>query len=481
MQFRLVAILVALTSQPCQFLIWEEIMSELPEMLASGEASRLFPVLSDNSKEGRTLSIFLSCLENVGEFGRAMLAGLGAKAGSRAKIDTFTEVVFKKTSSEKGERPDGLIILRNGGKVWTALVEAKVGANDLTNEQIEGYLALARSNGIDAVITLSNQFTPLPTHHPLNISNSLTKRVGLFHWSWGYVITKAQLLREQGAVLDREQLILLSELQRFLLHPSSGVKEFDQMPSAWSDICAQIASGSSVSSKSSLALEVAAGWHQALERMTGTLSRQIGKHVRVGMVAAEAADPAKRLKATVSCLTTDMCLRSEIVIPGAAARAQITADIPKRTLSLGMRIKAPGDRKTTKARLSWLLRQLANAEPQDLYVRFAWPGSSPSTQYSVANLRANPDLPSQDRPGMTPHSFDVVLVRELGAKFAQRKNFVIDLLQTASHFHASVGENLAAWQAKPPKISDDRRTPASVSTEAMRDEMEQEALQRSGN
>lgn len=204
-------------------------MNEIPEMLASGEASRLFPVLSENSKEGRTLSIFLSCLENVGEFGRAMLGGLGAKAGTRAKIDTFTEVVFKKTAAEKGERPDRIIVLRNGSNVWTALVEAKVGSNDLTNAQIEGYLALARSNGIDAVITVSNQFTPLPTHHPLNISASLTK-VGLFHWSWGYVITQAQLLREQGAVVDREQRILLSELQRFLLHPSSGVKEFDQMP-----------------------------------------------------------------------------------------------------------------------------------------------------------------------------------------------------------------------------------------------------------
>ena len=80
---------------------------------------------------------------------------------------------------------------------------------------------------------------------------------------------------------------------------------------------------------------------------------------------------------------------------------------------------------------------------------------------------------------MAPHSFDILLVRELGTKFTQRKNIVSDLLQCASQFHTSVVENLAAWQAKPPKISDERRTPASVSTDAMRDE--QEALQRSGN
>lgn len=453
-------------------------MNDIPDMLASGEASRLFPVLSENSKEGRTLSIFLSCLENVGEFGRVMLGGLGAKAGSRAKIDTFTEVVFKKTSAERGERPDGLIVLRNGSTVWTALVEAKVGSNDLTNSQIEGYLSLARLNGIDAVITLSNQFTPLPTHHPLNISANLMKKVGLFHWSWGYVLTQAQLLREQGVIEDREQRILLSELQRFLLHPSSGLKEFDQMPPAWSDVCAQVASGAVLSAKTGLAVEVVGGWHQALDRMTGTLSRQIGEHVKVAMSGEEASDPTRRIKSALSCLTTNSCLTTEIIVPGMAARVQVSADIRKRTLTYAMRVKAPGDRKSTKARLSWLLRQLSNSETADLHIRLGWPGRSQPTQYPLAILKADAELAARERPNMAPHTFEVLLVREMGSKFAQRKNFVADLLQGASQFHAHVGGNIAAWQPKPPKISDERRTPASVSTEAMRDVMEHEALQR---
>ena len=205
-------------------------MGQLPNFLQSGEAARLFPVLADTSKEGRTLSIFLACLENVSEFGRSMLGSLGLRLGSRARIDTFTEVVFKKTVAGAKHRPDGLIIVNTGKSTWTALVEAKVGTAELTNAQIEAYLAIAKLNGIDAVITVSNQFTPLPTHHPLNVSATLTRKVALFHWSWGYVITQAQLLRELGEVEDREQLILLAELQRFLLHPSSGVKEFDQMP-----------------------------------------------------------------------------------------------------------------------------------------------------------------------------------------------------------------------------------------------------------
>ena len=159
-------------------------MNTLPSVIQSGKPSRLFPVLADTSKEGRTLSIFLSCLENISVFGRAMLGSLEVKVGFRARIDNYTEVGLKKIASDSKHRPDGLIVVNTGKSTWTALVEAKVGAADLTNAQIEAYLTLAKLNGIDAVITVSNQFTSLPTHHPLAINANLTKKVGLFHWSW---------------------------------------------------------------------------------------------------------------------------------------------------------------------------------------------------------------------------------------------------------------------------------------------------------
>ncbi|MFC0104431.1 hypothetical protein [Sphingopyxis terrae] len=455
-------------------------MTELPDMCCKGEAARLFPVLSENSKEGRTLSIFLACLENVSPFGRALLGGLGVKVGARGRIDTFTEVEFKKSPGDKNNRPDGLIIVKTGKNVWTALVEAKVGNANLTNDQIESYLTLAKANNIDAVITLSNQFTPLPTHHPLSISAQLTRKVDLFHWSWGHVITQAQLLRDQEEVEDREQLILLNELQRFLLHSSSGVKEFDQLSPAWSDLCSAVAAGSRIGVRDPKCQEVVGGWHQALDRMTSMLSRQIGEHVKVAMAAGETHDPVKRLKGALADLSGASCLKSDINIPDAAAKVQISADLQKRVLTFQMRLRAPGDRQSTKARLRWLLNQLGDADPNELHIRLAWPGSSPATQYTLAALREDPTLASSDRPEMAPHAFDVLLVRELGARFAQPRNFVTELLNAATHFYNNVAFYLVAWQARPGKIAGEKREPASVSTEGLRDQVEQEALQRTG-
>jgi hypothetical protein len=455
-------------------------MNQLPSILQSGEASRLFPVLADTSKEGRTLSIFLACLENVPEFGRTMLSGLGVRTGARSQIDTFTEVGLKKTIEDAKHRPDGLIVLNSGKSNWTALVEAKVGAADLTNVQIEAYLNLAKLNGVDAVITVSNQFTPLPTHHPLAVSSTLTKKVSLFHWSWGYVITQAQLLKEMGEIDDREQLILLAELQRFLLHPSSGVKEFDQMPTSWTDLCGAVSAGQTLNAKAPASAEVVGSWHQALDRVTSVLSRQLNDYVKVVMTRAEASDPDLRMKIALDSLKSESCLNSHINVPDAASPVRICADINKRTLTFDMKLKAPADRKSTKARLSWLLRQLTDAVSKDVYVRMFWPGRSSATQFALAALRENPDLASKDRDGMAVLSFEVFLVRDLGAKFMQRKTFVTELIRGASDFHANVGANLTNWQAKPPKIASSKLEPESVSTEAMRDQVEQEALHRTG-
>ena len=54
-------------------------MSNLPSVIKRGERARLFPVLSETSKEGRTTAVFLSCLANVTEYGGTLLASVGQR------------------------------------------------------------------------------------------------------------------------------------------------------------------------------------------------------------------------------------------------------------------------------------------------------------------------------------------------------------------------------------------------------------------
>ena len=104
---------------------------------------------------------------------------------------------------------------------WTALVEAKIGKGRLDAEQIEAYLGSGGTEGVNALITISNDFAVLPTHHP-TYEGKVPKGISLLHWSWGSVLTKCRLLTEGGEIEDRDHRWVVEHLVRFLNHPSTG-------------------------------------------------------------------------------------------------------------------------------------------------------------------------------------------------------------------------------------------------------------------
>lgn len=453
-------------------------MAELPDFVTRGERARLFPVLADTSKEGRTLSIVLACLENVEEFGRAMLLDIGQRVGQRSRIESFTEVVLKAGAAESGHRPDGLLLVRSGSSQWSALVEAKIGNSELYPEQVEAYLELAKLNGIDAIITISNQFTSLPAHHPLALSSSAKRKADVFHWSWMYVLTEATLLLNNEEIADRDQRVILSEMIRFLLHPSAGVKGFDQMPAAWTDVVNLVQAGGTISATADSAREVVGAWHQEVRDLSLVLSRQLGVDVQIKIPRAQAEDPTVRQRTDLVRLAEERTMTTTLAVPGAAALIDVCADLQRRSLMVSMRLRAPDDRQSTKARLNWLVRQLNRADADGIHVRLYWPGRSAHTQHALATLRENPDAASQDRLGSVAYSFEVVLAKDLAAKFSQRRNFLIEMEQTVAEFYERVGQHLRPWLAPAPKLKEDKVEPATVGPEVLRQEAEQSALER---
>ncbi|MDT3380846.1 hypothetical protein RNI52_26205 [Labrys neptuniae] len=450
-------------------------MIEKPDVLVRGERARLFPVLADTSKEGRTLSILLACLESVDSFGKSILGDLGIKSGARSKIETWTEVVLKK-GSEKGSRPDGLLVLKNGSKNWTALIEAKVGASELTTEQMDAYLEIAKLNGIDALITISNQFAPLPSQHPVQLSASSLKKATVLHWSWMYLLTQASLQLSNDEVEDKEQRIILNEMVRFLSHPSAGVKSFDQMPASWASVAVTVQAGGSISQKGNDAQEVVGAWYQETRNLSLILSRHLGEDVDIRVSRAHAADPIARLKADTQYLATDNALRVSFAIPNTAAPIDVAADFRKRAIYASMRMIAPADRKSTKARVTWLVKQLQKAKPEGIHIRLFWPGRGTFTQHPLTSLRERPEV--AEASGKVVSSFEVVYARDLGAKFAQRRNFIVELEQAVPEFYEQIGQYLKAWQAQAPRVKEDSIDPANVSTEVIREVAEEIVAER---
>ena len=447
----------------------------MTEKRKRGEPARLFPVLAETSKEGRTLSIFLACLENVHEFRKSLLSDLNVKIGTRARVETYTEVVLEKGNGKKDLRPDGLIVVQTGSNEWCALVEAKVGKNDLEEDQVNGYLDIAKLNGVDALITISNQFAPLPAHYPLHISAGARKKAELYHWSWMYILTQAKLLLDNNEIQDKEQSVILNEMVRFLSHESAGVKSFDQMPPSWSDAVTAVQAGGALAVTSEDTREVVGAWHQEVRDLSLILSRQIGQSVKIRAQRDHQNDPVARLKSQVQAFCREKCLTATLSVPNAAAPIEIVADLQTRSVVLSMRLKAPTDKKSTKARTNWLLRQLHKSADKNIHIRLFWPGRGPYTQHTLKEVRDNPDLIGVGQ-NATVSSFEILMVRDCGARFGQRKNFIVDLEATASEFYEQVGQYLRAWQAPAPRLREEKSEPASVDTKALREEAEAVAL-----
>src|SRR5713101_5444490 len=178
------------------------------------ELARLIPtsgIRGPDDAERRATSALLAVLRSVKEFGAAIVRPLGAPAGP---IETFIEVPFE--SGDRTVHPDGVIQTGRAGLTWTALVEVKTGSVALERQQLETYLDVARENEFNAVLTISNQISPAPGVHPVDIDKRKLKKVALHHLSWSEVMTVATQQREHHGVRDPDQAWILGELIRYL-------------------------------------------------------------------------------------------------------------------------------------------------------------------------------------------------------------------------------------------------------------------------
>lgn len=443
---------------------------QIPDYLKQGDAARLFPVLAVTSKEGRTTSILLACLSRIDEFAQVMMTSVGQTIGVRGRIECWTEIVLAGDDA-KGDRPDGLIVVRKGKSEYRILVEAKVGKADLAVDQVERYRKLAKETGIDAVLTISNQFATGPQLHPLPEVRKKAGPVPVFHWSWMYILTQADLLRGDDGVADADQAVLLDELLRFLSHESAGVRGFDRMPPDWTELNRLISAGGSVPTRSPEAVAVVDAWHQETRDLALILSRQTGTAVRERLPRAIASDPAARQKAQFADLRETQCLRASFDIPDAAGPMDVVVDLRGRVVEVGMTVRAPEDRVSSKARLNWLLRQISVETSNDYHVRCTWPGKSATTQHPLAILRASPDRVQEGKDSQQVTRFHVLASHRLGARFGQVGNFITDLERVVPAFYREIGQTLTPWRRPAPQVRPDRPTAEDVEVEALGEEL----------
>lgn len=427
-------------------------IDDILEFLNEGEPARLIPVVADSAKEMRAVSILLASIFAVDEFRKSILAGVGAPTGKRSRTRCLTEIKFKNGNNRQELRPDGLIVARVGNRNWWALVEAKIGANDLSAEQVEAYLDLARENQLDAVITISNQFVPSPTHHPVNVDGRKLRGVSLYHWSWMSLVSEAVLLAENTAIADPDQAYILNEMIRYFQNSSSGALHFDRMGGDWKDICLRARDTVRLSRSDRSVIDTCASWHQLVRHLSLRLSMAIGRNVSVYLKRADRIDPDRHLQGTATELIEKYSLSAELDVPDAASRLFLSADLSRKTLSVSMRLQAPTDRHRASSCVTWIKNQLQECKDDGIIVGAHYPRKTHAKEATLGNLRNDQKILLTDNSSTLPKWFEIRKTFDNANKFSGPKTFVKEVEKLVLIFYEEAGQNLKNWQPTAPKI-----------------------------
>lgn len=421
-------------------------------VVASGEelwdSARLIPVSGINGadeQERRGVSALLAVIVSVQEFGRALTARCGAHAG---KIEAFIEVPF--TVGDVKFRPDGLIRVTRGAKTWVALVEVKTGSNLLVVPQVESYLDIAREQGYDAVITISNEIEAAPGVHPLSVDKRKLKKVELHHLAWSEIHTEAVIQKVNQSVSDPDQAWILAEFIRYLQHKKSGASDLEDMGPSWVPV-REAAAINSLRAADPRARDVAQRYEQLLTYAGMRLSRQLGIAVRPALTRKEVADPESRLANQTAGLADTGRLSGSLVIPNAIAPLTLTVDLRAGRVECSTVVAAP-DTARQQTKVSWLLRQLDDA-PSDLRIEaIVARQRQAGPSHTAAELLADPKKIIGDTSADI-RNFRLTVSRSSGSKRGQgRGSFIGSVTTLIDAFYADVVQTLKPWAAPAPQV-----------------------------
>ena len=410
-----------------------------------GAVDSCYGIRNAEEQERRATSALLAVLSAVDQFGLAITKPFGALKG---QFEAYIEVPFE-LADGRSVRPDGFIRTTRGKRLWTALIEVKTGSNKLSREQVEKYLGLAKEQGFDCVITISNQIARIPGEHPVAVDKRKLRKVALHHLSWSRVLTEAVLQKSHRGVEDPDQAWILGEVIRYLEHPNAGAVDFCDMGEHWVGVRDAVKNGT-LRQTDKKAVEVAGKWEELISFAALRLGRKLGTDVQGVLSAKERQDISFRIANIVDAMVTRGLMPGALRIPNTVGDIALRADLRAQQIVVSVSIDAPKTGRAT-TRINWLLRQLKSTSPD---VRLdSWGMRSRSSMSDLlGNVRNNQSLliPLDNREIV---SFTVSLTRPMGLKrIVGKRSFIDSVLHTLDDFYGDVAQHLREWQPAAPKL-----------------------------
>jgi hypothetical protein len=413
--------------------------------------ARLIPSFKLGDEVGLA-SVLLSSMRMIREFRRMILSDLKMSKGGQ--FFAYNEVVFP---PYKNCRFDGLALIVKGGIIRDAAIfEMKNGSNEIDKQQIEKYMDIARNCSIPRIVTVSNQFVSEPTQSPVDVRS--LKSVGLYHFSWSYVLTLAHILLFDNDmnIEDPDQVDLMKEVVRYFEYDKSGICGFTQMKKGWKEIVEKINSGARLKLNDPDLDETVVSWQQEEKDLALILSKNLGVFVTSGVYKYK-GDLSSRLKDDKKRLIEDKLLSSSLKVKNAVSDIEINAFFEKRIVEMSVSIIAPQDKKI-RGQLSWIRRQLDKCKKKnkkifgkikdEVLIEISLKNTSKSERVSIENL----DMLYEEIKDREIKEFKIILIKDFGKKFSSCRKFVEIIEEMLIDYYSGIVQYLTKWEETAPKI-----------------------------
>jgi len=406
--------------------------------------TRLIPLLKTGDEMALT-SILLSAIRLIKEFKDSVFKELKLKRSGKAYY--YSEVVFHDIDTTS--RLDGMILVVVSGKIEDAIfIEVKNDKAKIEEEQILKYYKLAQLlNNVPKILTISNEFVFDSSHSPITIKNQ-SKKISLYHFSWTYIKTIAQLLLfdNENNIDDEDQINIMKEVMHYFNDERSGVNGFRLMSKGWKAVSEKIKSQQPLNDKNEI-IEAITSWHQEENDMSLMLSRKLGV-----LVKSNIENPKSKLNRDIKRLKDKQFLSTSLRIKGAVSDLKVIVDFRRRTISMSVRVIPPLD-KGTISRISSIKKQLSKCKDssllENLYIDADIKFSSKSIKYNYTNI--DQFYEHDNIKNLNIIAFDIELIKTV--KIDSTKIFVAEIEKMLLNYYNLIVQDLKSWKKSAPKLT----------------------------
>ncbi|WP_139793787.1 hypothetical protein [Reichenbachiella faecimaris] len=393
-------------------------------------------------------SIFLSSVRIVKEFRDTLFKEI--KFSRSGKTYFFTEVSIPEI--DKNSRIDGMIITVVKDVIKGAVfLEMKNKNNGIDKNQIEKYIELAKKLRVDKLVTVSNEFVADSSLSPVAVR--LPKSISMYHFSWTYLMTIGQLLLfdNEENITNEDQEEVMKEVLHYMENPVSGVSGYTSMKPGWKELAENVSAQKPLKNSDIYIEDAVLSWYEEEKDMALYLSRSLGVLVK------STSKNKDSLKKDIAQLVKHNYISGILSVKNSVSDIKVFSDFERRSVSMSVKVIPPLD-KGTKARITWISKQLQNCKKQsesifnkiesDIWVEADIKFGKSHIKIKLSELDTLADLSI----GKEIQAFHIVLISSFGANFASVKKFVERIERMIIEYYAGIVQHMINWNRNAPKL-----------------------------